>query len=324
MIREVLPPTTEQIEAAQRVIADYLVPTATVTMSLRGRSVAAKLENFQTTGSFKVRGALAAVHAARQESPDGAVITASAGNHGLGIAHASLLLDVHATVVVPRNASLAKVKKLRQYDIELVQVGSSYDEAQEHAKSLADQRSLRFISAFNDTNVIAGQSTVFLEMFEQSPSLEHVVVPTGGGGLISGALMARELLGRSAIRITGVQPEASAAMYHVLRGTAMSDVKHLPTIADGLAGGGDVGALTNDLIAENEISMVLVPETAIRHAVREAAETNGLILEGSAATPYAAIIHKLVADETSQIGFVVSGRNIAMDLFIELLQAPLD
>jgi threonine dehydratase len=319
MIRHVSAPTSEQLEAARRVVADHLVPTPTVTLSLRGRAVLTKLECFQPTGSFKVRGALSAVDAARREDPVGAVITSSAGNHGLGIAHACMVLDVPATVVVPTNASMAKVKKLRQYDIELIQFGSSYDEAQAHALELADQRSIRYISPFNDTNVIAGQSTVFDEMLYQAPELEHLVVPVGGGGLLSGVLMSRDDAARGDIRLTGVQPADSAALYHVLRGASMDQVVHHPTIADGLAGGGDDGAITNELIAKGNVPLVLVPEVDIRRAVREVAENNGLVFEGSAATPYAAITNDLVDDTTTRIGFIGSGRNISHELFNELL-----
>jgi threonine dehydratase len=319
MIRHVSAPTSEQLEAARRVVADHLVPTPTVTISLRGRVVLAKLECLQPTGSFKVRGALSAVDASRRDDPRGAVITSSAGNHGLGIAHACSLLGVPATVVVPKNASMAKVMKLRQYDIELIQFGSSYDEAQAHALELADLRSIRYISPFNDTNVIAGQSTVLDEMLLQVPELEHLVVPVGGGGLLSGILLAREESGRGDLRITGVQPTESAALYHVLRGATMDQIVHRPTIADGLAGGGDDGALTNELIAKSGVPLRLVPETEIRRAVREVAENNGLVFEGSAAAPYAAIANNLVDDVTSRIGFIASGRNISHELFVELL-----
>jgi threonine dehydratase len=322
MIELVLPPTNEELEHARRVVARFVDPTPTVTISVRGRRVFVKLESLQVTGSFKIRGALAAIDAAHREDPTGAVITASAGNHGLGIAHASSLLGVHATVVVPENASAAKVEKLSKYDVELLQFGSSFDDAQALAKRLAEERSIRFISPFNDSDVIAGQSTVFDEMLFQAPEIEHVVVSVGGGGLISGTLISRDAHGRSDIRVTGVQPEESAALYHVLRGAAMSDVVHRPTIADGLAGGGDEGAVTNELVAKSGIELVLVPEVEIRHAVREIVEVNGLVMEGSAAASYAAIATNRVDDATSRIGFIASGRNISHELLIELLKHP--
>ena len=323
MIRQVLPPSIEQIEAARRVVADYLVPTPTITLSLRGRPVLVKMESLQPTGSFKVRGALAAVDAARRDDPHGAVITASAGNHGLGIAYASSVLDVPATVVVPENASVAKVKKLGNFMIELIQFGSSFDEAQAHALTLADERSIRFISPFNNSDVIAGQSTAFDEILLQAPELEHLVISVGDGGLLSGALISRDEHGRSDIRITGVQPTESAALYHVLRGATMAEVVHRPTIADGLAGGGDDGSVTNDLIASHHVPLVLVPEIDIRRAVREAAENNGIVIEGSASASYAAITNDLVDDATSRIGFIASGRNISLELLLEILQEPL-
>lgn len=323
MIRHVLPPSADQLEAARRVISDYLEPTPTVTISLRGRPVLAKLESLQPTGSFKVRGALAAIDAAHRDDPSGAVVTSSAGNHGLGIAHASTVLDVRATVVVPVNASHAKVQKLREYDIELIQFGSSYDDAQAHGMELAQQRSIRYISPFNDTNVIAGQATVLDEMLLQAPEIEHLVVSVGGGGMISGILLSRDDQGRSDIRVTGIQPAESAALYHVLRGATMSEVVHHPTIADGLAGGGDDGSVTNELIARYRVPLILVPETEIRRAVRETIETNGLVMEGSAAAAYAAITGNLVDDTTSRIGFVVSGRNISHELLVELMREPL-
>ncbi len=323
MSESVAAPSDEQLAHAREIIAHYLVPTPTVMIDVRGRSVAAKLESLQVTGSFKVRGALAALDAAHRADPSGAVITASAGNHGLGIAYASELLKVRATVVVPANASVAKVKKLAQYDVELIQFGSSYDEAQAHAKELAEQRSIRFISPFNDADVIAGQSTVADEMLAQASDVEHLVVPVGGGGLLSGTLISRDSNGRSDIRVTGVQPEVSAALYHVLRGATMADVVHGSTIADGLAGGGDDGAITNELIAKSGVDLVLVPEAAIRSAVREIAEVSGLVVEGSAAAPYAAIAAELVGRRGERFGFIASGRNITHELFVELLTEPL-
>jgi threonine dehydratase len=123
--------------------------------------------------------------------------------------------------------------------------------------------------------------------------------------------------------VTGIQAEESAALYHVLRGIGMSDVVHRPTIADGLAGGGDDGAITNEIVEKSGIDLVLVPEVEIRRAVRELAEHSGLVVEGSGAASYAAIAAGLINDSTSRVGFIASGRNIAHELLVELLHEPL-
>lgn len=317
-------PTPQQFEDARRVVADHLRPTPTVELSIRGRAAYAKLDLLQPTGSFKVRGALAAVAAALRDDPNGAVVTSSAGNHGLGIALASTILGARATVVVPETASPIKVDKLLQFDIELIQHGDVYDDAQAFAKDLAERKGIRYVSPFNDPDVIAGQSTCFDEMLTQAPDLDQLVVSVGGGGLISGALSALEACGRDDVRVIGVQPENSAAMYHVLRGATMAEVTHFPTIADGLAGGGDDDAVTTRLVEKRGVSLVLVPETAIRRAVRESVEINGIVMEGSAAASYAAVATDLIGERGRHVGFVATGRNIAHDSLLEILNEPLN
>ncbi len=319
MASDVSVPTNDQLERARELVARHLEPTPTATLWVGSRPVRAKLEGLQVTGSFKIRGALVAIDAAHRDDPSGAVITASAGNHGLGVAHASTLLGVRATVVVPANASAAKVSKLRTYDVELIQHGSSYDEAQAHAKELAVSRGIRFVSPFNDPDVIAGQATVLDEMLVQAPDLEHVVVPVGGGGLLSGSILTLESRGRGDVRLTGVQPEESAALYHVLRGLSMAEVAHRPTIADGLAGGGDDGAVTNEIVAKSGVPLVLVPEVEIRRAVGDVVVRHGLVMEGSSAIAYAAIELDLCDDATGRIGFLATGRNVATELLVALL-----
>jgi threonine dehydratase len=311
-------PSAQQLEDAREVVKRYLRPTPSVVLSIRGRDVYAKLDNLQVTGAFKVRGALAALDAVRREDPSLGVITSSAGNHGLGISHASSLLGVRATVVVPANASLVKVSKISKYDVELIQFGSSYDEAQAHARELSQQRGLHFVSPFNNPHVVAGQATSFDEFLDVFPDVEHVVVSVGGGGWISGALVSRAANNREDITVTGVQAENSAAMVHYLRGEDPDVVVHRPTIADGLAGGVDPGSITNDIIQSSGINVVTIPERSIRAAVREAVEMNGLVMEGSSAASYAAITEQFT-NEHSKIGTLISGRNIAVDLLHEIL-----
>jgi threonine dehydratase len=170
--------------------------------------------------------------------------------------------------------------------------------------------------------VIAGQATIIDELLEQAPEITQLVVPVGGGGLIAGVLLALADHGRTDISVTGVQPENSAAMYHVLRGMTNAEVEHHDTIADGLAGGGDDGAATNEVLADTQTPLVLVPEPIIRAAVREVVEVNGLVLEGSAAIAYGAIAHGLIDERPGAIGFIASGRNITASVVRELLDEP--
>jgi threonine dehydratase len=311
-------PSAQQLEEAREVVKRFLRPTPSVVISIRGRDVYAKLDNLQVTGAFKVRGALAALDAVRRADPSTGVITSSAGNHGLGISHAASLLGVRATVVVPANASPVKVAKIQKYDVELIQFGSSYDEAQAHARELSQSRGLHFVSPFNNPNVVAGQATSFDEFLDVFPDVEHVVVSVGGGGWISGVLVSRAANNREDITITGVQAENSAAMVHYLRGEKPDSVVHHPTIADGLAGGVDPGSITNDIISSSGIKVVTIAESSIRSAVREGVETNGLVMEGSAAASYGVISEQL-AHEHSKMGILISGRNIASDLLREIL-----
>ena len=229
------------------------------------------------------------------------------------------MLGATATVVVPGNASAAKVSKLRTYDITLIQYGDTYDEAQEHAHALAERHSLHFLSPFNDPNVVAGQATCFDELLAQVPDVEEVVVPIGGGGLMAGCLVSRTANLRRDVTITGVQAENWAAMYHFLNGVAPDEIPHANTIADGLAGGVVVGAVTNALIEENKIDITLVPEALVRRGVAEALRDNGILLEGSSAVAYAAIAEKLIDVTDRRVAFIASGRNIADALLREIL-----
>lgn len=197
-VRVVVAPTAEDLEAAWKVVSRQLAPTPLVASQL-GESASLKLETMQPTGSFKVRGALAAL----DRLPAGQrVITASAGNHGLGIAWAASIIGLDVTVVVSEHASPAKVAALRTYPIELMQHGPDTDAAEAYAPSLVGPGAT-YVSPYNDTMVIAGQSTLGRELDAQAPGPLTVVVPVGGGGLIGGlALWARR---RRDIHLVGVE-----------------------------------------------------------------------------------------------------------------------
>ena len=185
-------PVPAHREAAWKAVRRFLAVTPVVGMAQLGPSVSVKVETLQPTGSFKVRGGLAAVSATLEQDPGRAVVASSAGNHGLGLAFAASKLGATVTVVVPTGASAAKVSALQQFDVRLVLHGEGYREAETHALELAASEGSRYVSPYNDPDVIAGQATLARELVEQVPDLGTVVVPCGGGGLLAGVILGLE------------------------------------------------------------------------------------------------------------------------------------
>ncbi|WP_083753058.1 threonine ammonia-lyase [Actinosynnema sp. ALI-1.44] len=307
MIRSVRVPRVDDLATAWQRVSAVLRPSPVDSTG----TVLLKLETAQPSGSFKVRGAIAAMTGL----PAGTeVVTASAGNHGLGVATASALLGIRATVVVPGNASPAKVAKLKAFEnVTLVQVGTSYDEAEQHALSLTDGV---YVSPYNDPDVIAGQATIGYELDSQVDGPMTVVCAVGGGGLASGlGLWASQ---RADVRIVGVESAASLAMSETVK--AGHDVKVTvgETLADGITGNLEPGSVTVGLIAEHVHSLVTVTEPELRHAIRHLAANHGVLAEGSAAVPVAALLAGKV-DVAGRAVAIVSGRNISLPALADVL-----
>src|SRR4051794_18123170 len=312
-MRTVHLPTVDDVVAARDVIDRHLAPTPLIRSAALG-SVALKLESVQPTGSFKVRGALVAV--AREHTQP--LVTASAGNHGLGVAYAATEYGASATVVIPTNASPVKRAALESFAVELVAAGTSYDEAEAHALGLA-AAGAHFISPYNDPDTIAGQGTIALELFEQMPDVRQIIVPIGGGGLISGIGLASTL--RNDVRVIGVQAAASAAMVAALDGVSTITVQ--PTLADGLAGNLEDGTITIELTRRHVAEIVAVTEEEIERAIAFLSSEHGLVAEGSAAVGVAALLHgKVAAHEPTAV--IVSGRNIARSTYVDILTRATD
>jgi len=307
--RTVRMPTPEDLDAARRAVRAVLAPTPVAAAPNLGERTVLKLETLQPTGSFKVRGGLAALAAAAAAGD--AVVTASAGNHGLGVAYAANRLGVDATVVVAEDASLTKVEGLRAHRITLVQHGHGYDEAEAHALAIAQSEARRFVSPYNDPHTIAGQATLVDELREQVDDLARVVVPVGGGGLISGIALA--LSSQPRVTIAGVVPAASPAMLHAYRTGSLERVAVEPTLADGLAGNLEPGAITVAIARQRVASMVAVTEDQIADAIRALAFDHGIVAEGSGAVGVAAVRAGLLEPSTPAAGttaVLVTGRNI--------------
>src|SRR5688572_14082576 len=212
--------TFADVEEARERIKDQIYlspfPQSETISRMSSNKIFFKLENLQLTGSFKERGALNRLLTLTTEEVKRGVIAASAGNHGMAVAYHSRRLGISATIVMPRSAPLVKVTRVRQYGAESLLHGSDYDSAYAEAKRLAAEKGLTFISAFDDPLVVAGQGTIGLELYEQNPDVDAVIVPVGGGGLIAGiALALKTLLPR--VRIIGVQSEALPSMKAALK-----------------------------------------------------------------------------------------------------------
>jgi threonine dehydratase len=287
--------------------------------ALCGADVWLKYECFQATGSFKLRGALNALLTMSDQQRQKGVLTASAGNHGLGVARAAAVLGVAATVVVPETASSAKVEALRSSGAELLLRGATYDDAESAAMSTARERGLPFISAYNDAAVVAGGGTIALEVMEDLPATRTMVVPAGGGGLISGIGVAAHGLD-PAIAVFGAQSTASPALHAALQAGARVPVDVLPSLADGLSGNVEEGSITFDLLKEHVRQVVLVTESDIVDAMRWLLEHEHVLVEGSAAVGVAALLRGLLPTEGPLV-LVLTGRNVAAEVLRQYVLA---
>jgi threonine dehydratase len=311
-VRGVAPPTIEDVRAAQERLREVLEPTPTV--SSPKLDALLKLETLQPTGSFKVRGAIAALSAL---APGERVVTASAGNHGLAIAWTAERLGIDATVVVAGTASAAKLDAIRRLPARLVVFGDSFDQAEQHALELAAAEGGRYVSAYNDREVIAGQGTLGLELVDALGAHITIVCPVGGGGLAGGIGLATAASGA---RVVGVVAAASPAMRAALDAGRIVEVDVKHTLADGLAGNIEPGSVTFDLVREHVIDVVSVDEAEIAAAMRFLAREHGLVAEGSGAVAVAAVLAGR-AERFGTLVAVVSGRNVTDEILTWGLRA---
>lgn len=281
-----------------------------------GREVYLKLECLQATGSFKLRGAMSCLSALNKEAKSRGVLTVSAGNHGLAVAYCSEALGIDAQIVVPCSASRAKVEAIRRYGVELIECGEDYDEAERLAREMERDTGRVFVSPYNDPEVIAGQGTVALEILEEAPDLDTIIVPVGGGGLIAGVAVAAKAINPN-VRIYGAEPQASPTMTRALETGHLFYVEEEETIADGLAGNIESESITFPLTQKFVDGMVLVSEEAIRKSIAKVAREDHLIIEGSAAVSVAAAGDESIKGH--RVAAVVTGRNITMDLFGQVI-----
>ena len=309
------------VEAARRRLskAIYASPCAySETLSrLTGSRCFVKLENLQMTGSFKERGAANKLLTLSNAERRHGVVAASAGNHGLAVAFHSERLAIRSLIVMPEWAPLIKVASARYHQAEVVLAGANYDEAYAHARRIEAERALTFIHPFDDPEVIAGQGTLGLELLEQCPDMDAVVVPVGGGGLIAGVACAIKAKNPK-VQVVGVQAEEVAAMKASLAAGQRIMLPAAATIADGIAVR-EVGELTFGLARKYVDTMATVNEEEIANAILLLLEIEKTVVEGAGATTLAALVNKKIPLAGKTVVLVLSGGNIDVNVISRII-----
>jgi threonine dehydratase len=289
---------------------------------MTGADVHLKQEMLQRTGAFKIRGATNRIATLPEEDRESGVVTASAGNHAQGVALAATRMGVDSKVVMPEDAPISKIQATRDYGAEVVLHGADYDEAAERAREIEEAEGRYFLPAFDDWEVMAGQGTIGLEIHEDLPAVDAVIVPIGGGGLISG--IATAIKGKSPdTRVIGVQAEGASSVAPSLNKGERVELDSVETIADGIATR-TTGEKTFQVIQERVDEVVTVSDAEIAVAVTTLLERSKTLTEGAGAVPLAALLaDKFDYEEGETIVPTLCGGNIDMNMLTTVIMRGL-
>ncbi|KAJ6016410.1 threonine dehydratase [Penicillium herquei] len=307
--------TTKAVEARGR-IRHHIYQTPLIPARQIGKDNDAKVlfkaENFQFTGSFKVRGALSKLSSPTTQRR---LITASSGNHGIGAAFASEVLSKDLTVVLPETVLQAKLEKIKSFNVEVILHGTETGQAEQHAQQLAGSGSYTYVSPYNDAEIIAGQATIGLEILEQLDEIDNVFISMGGGGLLSGIGSVLKTL-RPQTKIYGVSASNSKALAASIAAGHVVETDHFPTLAEAVAGGIDEDTITLALASSVLNHIVECDEAEILRSIKALATQENMIAEGSAALALAGF-NKVAKELTGQTSVILlCGGNVGND-FIE-------
>jgi threonine dehydratase len=315
--------TADAVRAAAARIAGQVVVTPTVFSEALSRATGAKvylkLENLQHTGAFKARGAIAKITTLSEAQKQAGVVAMSAGNHAQGVAYHAGRLGIPATIVMPRGTPFVKIRKTRDYGATVLLEGESLVEAAAYAEKLAAEKGLVFIHPYNDPEVIAGQGTIGFETLEAVPELDMLVVPIGGGGLISGIALAAKSR-KPGVDVVGVEPELYPSMTNALQGRNRPCAGS--TIAEGIAVT-VAGAIALPIVRELVRTVVTVNETSIERAIAMLATRGKTVSEGAGAAPLAALLEYRDMFEGKTVGLVISGANVDARMLSSVLMRDL-
>ncbi|MBE6557078.1 MAG: threonine ammonia-lyase [Ruminococcaceae bacterium] len=280
-----------------------------------------KTENLQVTGSFKVRGAGYMISQLTEEEKARGVIACSAGNHAQGVALAAQKYGIKATICLPDGAPISKVEATRSYGAQIEMVKGVYDDAYRRALELRDEKGYTFVHPFDDDNVIAGQGTVALEILDEMKDIDAVVVPIGGGGLISGVAYVIKHLAPH-IKVYGVQADGAPSMFNSVRDHKIERLPSVHTIADGIAVK-QPGDNTFALVSEYVDEIVTVSEDEISSAILRLIEKQKMIAEGAGAVSVAAVMFNKIPVKNKKVVCLVSGGNIDVTILSRVIERGL-
>jgi threonine dehydratase len=278
-----------------------------------------KLENFQRTGSFKIRGAYNKVSGLKNDERKAGVITASAGNHGQAVALAANLFNIKSIIVVPEGAPIVKIEAIKNYNPKgkVIEYGRTYDEAYQKALEIKQKENFVFIPAFNDLDVIKGQATIGLEILEQLPKIDYIFCPIGGGGLISGISSYCKIKNKST-KIIGVQSKNAPSMKESFMKNKIETMELKETICDGIAVK-QPGDITYDMIKKYVDDIVLVSDEEVANTILLLLERAKLFVEGAGAAALAAVIYEKIKVQNKNIVVILSGGNLTPNLLNRII-----
>ena len=317
------PLTAEAVRAAALRIAAHIVRTPILESEPLSRATGAqvfvKYENMQRTGAFKARGAIAKLTTLSTAQASAGVIAMSAGNHAQGVAYHAARLGIPATIVMPKGTPFVKIRKTRDYGATVLLEGDDFTAASAAGERIARERGLTLVHPYNDEEIIVGQGTVGLEMMEDAPGLDMIVVPVGGGGLIAGVALAAKSIDPN-IEIVGVEAALYPAMINAVRGGVAPCGGS--TLAEGIAVQ-KVGDKTIAIVRELVSDIVTVSETSIERAIGMFATLDKTVAEGSGAAPLAALLEHTAKFNGKRVGLLLSGGNIDSRLLSSVLMRGL-
>ncbi|WMJ79700.1 threonine ammonia-lyase [Clostridium sp. MB40-C1] len=286
-----------------------------------GYEIYLKCENKQKTGAFKLRGAYNKIANLTQEEKNRGVMASSAGNHAQGVAYAATAFGIKSTIVMPATAPMSKVNATKGYGAEVVQFGEVYDECYTKAVEIQKETGATFVHPFNDEDVMAGQGTIALEILEDIPDMDAILVPIGGGGLIAGIAVAAKSINPN-IKVIGVQAEIIASTKESLKAGKVVTVDGVKSLADGISVK-TPGDLSFKYIKQYVDDVVTVSEDEISYAEFKLMETSKLIAEGAGATPLAAVLAGKIKIDGKKVAVLISGGNIDIAMVSKIINREL-